>query len=96
MKGDTIKAIGVIIILIGITAGVLMWKFGLGWVLMIIAWIGIAILGLSFVVSGQIIENQEELISYIKQDRQNKEPDVDGQEESEFEMVGGTTIEVNK
>ena len=92
MKGDTIKAIGVIIILIGITAGVLMWKFGLGWVLMIIEWIGAAILGFSFVVSGQIVENQEKLISCLKHNEQNIESGKSKSEESEIEIVEGETM----
>lgn len=58
--------------------------------LMVLAWVVSAITGLAFVAAGQLAENQEALIYCIKQDKENVESGVNGEEEPE--IVVGTTV----
>lgn len=58
--------------------------------LMVLAWVVSVVTGLAFVVAGQLAENQEALISCIKQEKKNVKSDVSGEEEPE--IIVGTTI----
>lgn len=106
MKGNTIKLIGAIVILIGMVGGLILGEIcripvtgtavsefsspsvtmQFNFAIMIVVWVVLAILGFTFIVTGQIVENQEKVILCLSRVPHNK-VDVAARDDSEIQTL---------